>query len=171
MQNRLLTLINVLLVLVCAGCIYYLVNYSYQEPNIEKIASVTETNHGGPESSYAPPSATPVGQTPEGPDPGKNVFRDLFTPTPTPEPTPTPTPAPPDLTTAVYGWQVTSLDEGKAGLKDKNGQEFEMQVGGQPHESPDGSGRPVFIQLKAVDLEGMKVTLGTDDGQAKQLAF
>jgi hypothetical protein len=173
--GRILYLINVLLVLACAGCIYYLSTASYEVPS--------EISNARPllETEYSPGSKT--SETHYAPEPRpvtrqhshlqKNVFQSLFTPTPTPTPTPAPPPPKGNLDTATFGWQVSSLEENKATFIDTREQPpepFEMTVGGPPKEAKDKAQLPVQVQLIAVDLTEFKAILGFED-QRKEIKY
>jgi len=212
MRDKILILVNLLLILVCVGCVCYLAMADYVEPpeieqarklvkdiqdierqkHAEGLLGRSETSHstrpeanqpGRPnaplqarsESDHNPPvtALTPkpsqplIAPRPPGPvypNLGINIFVSLFQPTPTPTPPPTPTPAPPDLTSAVYSWELRSLDPSKASFEEKRTQEtFELEVGGPAHDAVDSSNRPLQVKLISVDLNEFKAVLGYEN--------
>jgi hypothetical protein len=164
MPNRLLTLLNIVLVLVCIGSLYYLVTARYEQPNeirkaqrelaSQETAPATDTSYG---SIIAETPMAPVAGAL-----GKPMMKDLYTPTPSPTPAPTPPPPPPNLEQAVARWVITSImDDNNVEFQDSGTQEtFTMTVGGEAKEVPDAGGRPVKVELVSVDMTELKATLG-----------
>ena len=165
MNQRILTLINLLLLIICAGCIYYLATATYYEPKeIRQVRGELEKI----ESSYEP--ETPI--TPPGdvsPYPPLNLkktilMKELYTPTPTPEPSPSPTPEPPDLYSAVVSWQMISIiDETTVEFEETRAEEadiFIMEVGGPPRTATDKKERELEVRLLSVDLDEFTATVG-----------
>lgn len=177
MRNRILPIINILLLCVCGWCIYRLATYEYQKPReiaqAEEILTDgvkgpgptdSETSAGG-EAKVVPPGSTPT-QTPQPspPELNKPMFVAIWTATPTPTPTPSPTPAPPDLKSAAEGFEITSIDGDKVEFVDKRSpgatETFILTVGGPPKATVDAQNKPIEVQLIAVDTTNNKVTLG-----------
>lgn len=171
MQDRILWIVNGLLVVLCVGFIVYLATEKYVEPEEVRQAQAWMENETKSGKDVPLPAMNTGGPRDYVAMSSKNVLQPLYTPTPTPTPSPTPTPAPADLATAVYAWQVQELAPDKATFVDQRSQEvFDMTVGGPPKESVDNSGRPVQVKLVSVDLNAFKAVLGYEN-QTQEKAF
>lgn len=168
-HDKILAIVNLLLIIASGSCIYYLATANYVKPaelaeakrfidDPGRTVPVTDTSHH-PIVTAPVPQDTPAPK--DYPNLARNVFQPFFTPTPTPTPPPTATPEPPDLNTATFSWQIRALDEGKATFEDpRTNDVFDMTVGGPPHVAKDGKDREVQVQLISVDTNEAKVVLG-----------
>lgn len=188
MRNRILPMINFLLVLACGGCIWFLATQSYERPrdiaDAEKLlrgATVipapgeTQYGGGGAETTYATNAAggeTRYGAAVRPPKEAKtplaraekSMMLPIWSPSPTPTPTPSPTPAPPDLASAQQNWDITSIDGIKVEFVDKRSQgaseTFVLTAGGPGRATIDKDNKVIEIRVLSVDSVNMKVMLG-----------
>lgn len=164
--ERLLMIVNLLLVCVCGASIYYLVTTGTGRPNevieaermLAKLDGAETNFNPGNETAYAIPSGEYRGVV------KKQWMNDLYTPTPTPTPPP-PTPVPEGkLAEGVYAWKVMSLDTNTADFIDERTKEnFRMTVGGETRTVYDKHKRPVEVKLLKVDMSALNCTLGFKD--------
>lgn len=174
--DRILNIVNGLLVLVCLASIYYLATATYEpSPELAKAELLLE---GGtvepdpgvetgvetsmvprPETLMAPMMSRPASQAYG--NLSKALMQPLFTPTPTPTPPPPPPPAPPNLESAVAQWTISSImDEQTVEFTDGTTQEaFTMTLNGQPRVGRDAEGKEVPVTLTGVDMMELKATL------------
>jgi hypothetical protein len=162
MPERILTIVNVVLILIGGICIAMVATWRYEKP--EEVATM--------ERNLASGRATPIVATPPPPAREKSYanlerpfMKPLYTPTPTPPPPP---PAPtrtPSLPDAVQRWEIRSLDPGRAPnpgealIVDTRDQTmFTLKVGGPPREGRDTRNIPIPVALQSVDQVNLTVT-------------
>lgn len=160
-QDRILTIVNLILVLLAGACIWYIVSVPYIEP--AEIRNVRDTLRKM--TTYDPPVVTGDGtdaQLYSALD--KRFMQPLYSPTPTPTPTPSPTPKPPDLHQGTAAWKIQSMDtESVDFLEERLGEFFSMTLRGPGRETQDAQGQTMQVILDAIDFETMSVTLRTGE--------
>jgi hypothetical protein len=171
MPERILTIVNVVLILVSGACIVVLATSHYEKPT--EVATMEQMLTGGP-------APEPIAETAIEAPPVKlysnldrPFMKPLYTPTPTPTPRPAPTPPPPKLAEAVMHWQIRSLDPGEAlFVDDRDNSMFTLKVGGPPREGRDGRNLPIPVTLQAVDQQNLSVTFtGLGQTEIKTMKF
>lgn len=151
MPERILNLINAVLVLACAWFIFYLSTAKYTEP--EDIAQAREILNET-ETRVAIAVTKPVGRNVTL---NANMFNPIYTPTPTPTPTPSPTPPPPNLADAVYAWSIVQMKPSQNLVvfqDDRTKTLIRLKIGDKPYEgegAKDRTGRLVPVQLIEID--------------------
>lgn len=170
MRDRILTLINLILILVCGGCIYLLATEEYREPTEIREArqilngAAAETNLGA--ATKVKPTPTP---TPKIKISMKPIFVSIWTPTPTPTPTPAPTPMPPDLNSVLEAWTITMIDGNNVEFQDRRDEStFVLTVGGPPKETVDKDQKPISVSLISADQNTNSVWLSSGDQKLKK---
>lgn len=172
MQNRIITLLNLVLALIIFGCVYYLVyEASYETPpeirQMERALEATEVevSPSGAETTmraetiFAPRPAQ-VAINADYPNLRKDFMQPVYSPTPTPTPPPPPPPPPPMINEAVYSWRIISMDTDQVELIEERNQEvFTLRVGGPGRTATDKRGQQMEVILKEVDLNELKATL------------
>jgi len=162
MQDRILNIVNAVLLLICGFCVWVLVTKQYDQPAEirEALAQIKD------ESDYIAPAkgveskflATPPPLPPAYASLNKEFMKTIFTPTPTPTPPPTPTPAPPNLKEAVQLWVIQGLNPGSVDiLNQRDSSTFNMKVG-ETKDTLDQHGQAIHVKLEAVDLQNLKAT-------------
>lgn len=169
MRNRILNITNILLILACGGCLYYLSTAEYRPPSeiarSQRLLSGAGRGAADTETIYRPGPAPPVNMTRNYSMLNRRIMVPIVTPTPTPTPTPPPPPPPPNLFEAVYAWNIVSIiDENTVEFfDDRTKENFTLTIGGPTREGEDKKKDKVDVRLVAVDMVELKVTLGFRD--------
>jgi hypothetical protein len=167
MHEKILTYLNLALILVSGGCIYFLATADYTKPLEIRTAEDALRQYEREESITTPQIDTIIDGRARASiqGVGSEAFKPFYTPTPTPTPTASPTPAPPRLEDLVYHWKVAGLNPDSADFIDtKNNNEFfTLKVGGPPRMgiAKDGTEHPVT--LESVDFSEFKAILRFGD--------
>ncbi len=158
MHDRILNLINLLLVLACGGLVYYLATARNEMP--AEVLEARALMNG--ETGYQPPVELPA-PVREPDQINRQLFNLLYTPTPTPTPAPPPPPPPPNLEQAVAGWRLVEIrPPDTAVFRDdrRPAQPIILKVDGPAYtgeSAVDATGKQVQVQLT-------KIELGSDPG-------
>lgn len=166
MSDRILNIVNGILVLACLACIYYLVTAKYEKPS--ELAEATDLLVE--DTSFKPIVDETLTGRPALPAYAylnKEIMQPLFTPTPTPTPPPPPPPSPPNLGMATESWQISSIiDENTVEFTDAQTQEsFTMTLNGPARIGKDKENRDVPVTVSKIDMNELKVTLKFADQQ------
>jgi hypothetical protein len=162
MYERVLTYLNIALIIVCGAAIWYLSTATYTKPRgisllendiwgIESPYGGNDSDPGGVPPTLRPPSMNPVILT------NKDAMRLLFTPTPTPTPTPPPPPKPPLLKELIYAWRLNSIisDTQIEITDDKSKESFVMNTG-ESRTTPDKKGQGEHpVKLESVSMSDL----------------
>lgn len=160
MNHRILTIVNMTLVLACAGCIYYLATARYRQPaelrgDWQSLGDLPEqTVEGANTLSRHSESLSAL---------DKDFMKPVYTPTPTPTPTPRPTPKPPQLGEAMNGWQITSMSTDRVEIQTKQGETVTMSVGESPRTFQTQRRQAIHIELIDVNTDNLTATFGYED--------
>lgn len=151
MPERILNIVNAVLVLVCAWFIFYLATAKYTEPKdiaqARKILDETDTRVAVAVTRTVSRDVTL----------NASMFDPIYTPTPTPTPTPSPTPAPPNLREAVYAWTIMQMKPAENMVifrDDRTKTPIKLTIGDKPYQgeaAKDKSGRNAPVQLIQID--------------------
>lgn len=161
MPDRLLTYVNLLLIAVIGGCVWYLVSDASEYATDYRIVQILdelekEQPAAGVETIY---NAAPIERKSYPALESKDPFDPFYTPTPTPTPSPTPTPAPPPLPSLTQFWKLIDLRADRAVFSEERlREEFTLRIG-ESRDCEWTDGQVIPVTLRNIDLATFSVTV------------